>query len=95
MAVLNSSLCFQWLRYKGKKKGELLELMQKPLSEIPIKRISDDEQKPFIKLVDRILAAKRANPQADTSTMEGEIDQLVYQLYGLTEDEIKIVEGKL
>jgi adenine-specific DNA-methyltransferase len=45
------------------------------------------------KLVDHILSAKRANPQADTSAMEREIDQLVYQLYGLTEEEVKIVEG--
>jgi len=37
---------------------------------------------------------KSADPQADTSPLEGEIDQLVYQLYGLTEDEVKIVEGK-
>jgi len=34
-------------------------------------------------------------PQADTSAWEREIDQLVYQLYGLTEDEVKIVEGKV
>jgi hypothetical protein len=39
------------------------------------------------------LMAKRANPQADTSKWEEEIDQLVYQLYGLTEDEVRIVEG--
>jgi hypothetical protein len=45
-------------------------------------------------LVNHILTAKRANPQAGMSTLEGEIDQLVYQLYGLTEDEVKIVEGK-
>jgi len=37
---------------------------------------------------------KSVEPQADTSALEGEIDQLVYQLYGLTEDEIGIVEGK-
>ena len=59
----------------------------------PLKKISDDEQKPFIKLVDRILAAKRANPEAETSKWEGEIDELVYTLYGLTEAEIKVVEG--
>ncbi len=47
-----------------------------------------------------IRVSKRANtlvgirPQADTSKLEAEIDQLVYQLYGLTEEEIKIVEGK-
>ena len=46
------------------------------------------------KLVERVLAAKRADPQADTSELESEIDQLVYELYGLTEEEIKIVEGK-
>ena len=49
-----------------------------------------------------VLAAKKANPQADTSTEEAEIDRTstltcyacMYQLYGLSEDEIKIVEGK-
>lgn len=40
------------------------------------------------------ISSKRANPQADTSTLEKEIDELVYQLYGLTEDEVKIVEGR-
>ena len=33
-------------------------------------------------------------PRDGTTTAEREIDQLVYQLYGLTEEEIKIVEGK-
>jgi len=35
-----------------------------------------------------------AAPQADTSALEAEIDGLVCQLYGLTEEEINIVEGK-
>ncbi len=43
-------------------------------------------------LVEKILTTKRTNPKADTSALEAEIDQLVYQLYGLTEEEIKIVE---
>jgi len=42
----------------------------------------------------QILAAKRANPVADTRALEAEIDRLVYGLYGLTDEEIKIVEGK-
>jgi hypothetical protein len=45
-------------------------------------------------LVDRILAAKKADPAADTSALETEIDALVYRLYGLTEDEIAVVEGR-
>ena len=44
-------------------------------------------------IFDRILAAKKSNPLADTTAEEREIDRLVYDLYGLTEDEIAIVEG--
>ncbi len=41
---------------------------------------------------DRILAAKQRDASADTSALEREIDELVYALYGLTPEEIKIVE---
>ena len=61
---------------------------------IPIPSATLERQEPIIDLVDKILVAKKANPQADTSKEETEIDRLVYQLYGLSEDEIKIVEGK-
>jgi len=40
-----------------------------------------------------IMTAKVGNPQADMSALEREVDQLVYQLYGLSEDEVKIVES--
>ncbi len=59
---------------------------------IPIPRLS--ERNKIEEFVERILTAKRANPQADTGALEREIDQLVYQLYGLTNEEIAIVEGK-
>ena len=62
------------------------------LNLLPIKVLDSTSQKPFITLVDRILAAKAKDPSADTSSLESEIDQLVYQLYGLTEEEIAIVE---
>lgn len=44
-------------------------------------------------LVDQVLAAKARDGNADTSSLEAEIDQLVYKLYGLTDEEIAIVEG--
>ena len=47
----------------------------------------------IVSLVERILAAKQANPTADTSALEREIDQQVYILEGLTPEEIAIVEG--
>ncbi len=44
--------------------------------------------------VAHILSAKTADPAADTSALEGEIDRIVYELYGLTEEEIAIVEAR-
>ncbi len=45
-------------------------------------------------LVEKIIAAKQADSDADILDLENEIDKLVYELYNLTEDEIAIVEGK-
>jgi hypothetical protein len=44
-------------------------------------------------LVEEILALKKEKSDADTTALETQIDQLVYQLYNLTEEEIKIIEG--
>ena len=44
--------------------------------------------------MDDILAAKSASPTTDTSAQEAKIDWLVYQLYGLTPEEIAAVEGE-
>ncbi|MBI2909645.1 MAG: hypothetical protein HYX92_18555 [Chloroflexi bacterium] len=46
----------------------------------------------FEGLVSPILAAKAAEPEADVAALEREIDQLVYRLYGLTREEIAMVE---
>jgi len=82
-------------------RGESLELYLIPLSEIPIKRISELDQKPFVSVVDKILSVTKCddylqNPQkqARVKELECKIDQLVYQVYGLTEEEFRIVEGE-
>ena len=49
-------------------------------------------QASIVALVDRILAAKQRDARADTSELEQEIDRHVYALYGLTLEEIQIVE---
>lgn len=63
------------------------------IENIPIPIVTKSKRQHIITLVDHILTTKKANPQADTSEWEKEIDRLVYELYGLTEEEIKIVEG--
>lgn len=94
LALLNSKLYYFWLYHKGKRKGENLELYQIPLSEIPIKYIEDKEQRVFVDLIDKILTLKSKNVGSDTNEFESQIDSLVYKLYNLTDDEIKIVEGE-
>jgi hypothetical protein len=46
------------------------------------------------RLVNEILEQKRGNPHADTRDLERKIDELVYRLYDLTPDEIRLIEGK-
>lgn len=53
----------------------------------------DDKQRTKIEnAVDRILSAKKTNPQADTTTLENEIDKIVYHLYSLTYDEVLVID---
>lgn len=49
-------------------------------------------QKPFIEKVEQILEAKKCNEEADTSSLERDIDELVYNLYGLTPVEKNVLE---
>lgn len=94
LALLNSKVYYIWLYHKGKRKGELLELYAKPLSEIPIKLISPEDQELFIELVDEIILSKQDDSSADTSSLENEIDQLVYKLYDFSQEEIDFVENE-
>ena len=52
-----------------------------------------DNQKDFVKIVDKILAAKSKDNEADTSDLEKEIDEMVYELYKLTPEEKEIVRN--
>jgi hypothetical protein len=63
------------------------------LKDLPLPPFAVQQSKQLTVLVDRILAAKKQNSAADTSALEREIDQQVYALYGLTPEEIAIVEG--
>ncbi len=62
------------------------------VKEFPIPEATCEQQALIISLVDQILDAKRTNPDADVSDLEKRIDQIVYLLYGLTPEEIAIVE---
>ncbi len=95
-ALLNSTLIRWFLQQIAPTSGMGVFRWKKVYAEtIPIPKISGVEQEPFIKLVDEILAAKSADPNADTSYLEWDIDRLVYDLYGLTDEEDTAVERSL
>ena len=95
-AVMNSTLIRWYLEQIAPTSGMETPRWKKVYVEtIPIPRVSTAEQSPFIRLVDEVLRAKSADPDADTSYLEWDIDRLVYDLYGLTEEEDTAIERSL
>jgi hypothetical protein len=95
LGFLNSSLVLFHLLSRGKRKGRVIEYYKNPLENIPIHSDLLENSKcteQFERLVDRIVERKRSNSVSDTAALEREIDQLVYQLYELTPEEIAVVE---
>ena len=72
-------------------KGDSFELYQKPLSEIPIKELSEAKQLCFIEYAEKIIVSKKNNPESNTTALERQIDELVFKLYGLTYEEVLVV----
>ena len=96
LGLLNSKL-FQYLMYKltfEKTKGAFTKAKIYHYYELPVKKCERNEQEDIADRVNTVLSAKASNPSADTSALESEIDRLVYQLYGLTDEEIAIIEKK-
>ena len=85
--LLNSRVVNFWYQ----RKYQLPTIGGYELDSIPIPK-DFSSQKPIIEIVEKILSAKKANPQADTSVLEREIDQKVYELYGLVPEEIVVIE---
>ncbi|MGM0579756.1 MAG: DUF7149 domain-containing protein [Bacteroidota bacterium] len=91
--INSSTLKFYWKLKFHDGKSLFPKVKKSQLIQIPIRNISINDQTKVIKLVKQILSIKKHDPTADTTSLEQEIDQMVYELYGLTEEEIKIVEG--
>ncbi len=98
LGLLNSKLLTFWLKAKNTPLGDMgayrnykYNIMELPMVKITAKnkKIADK----IIVLVDKILKSKEKDPKANTQKLEKEIDALVYQLYNLTDEEIKIIEN--
>lgn len=97
-ALLNSNVNFYYFKQIGAKLGVSGYEMSKIFVEkLPIPKINSKNEKladELINLVDEILKAKEQDKNTNTQELENKINSLVYKLYNLTEEEIKIIEGK-
>ncbi len=96
-ALLNSTFvnwyCYNFIYAKAVR---TMHFYNAVTSRLPVpQNITQEMQKPIITLVEEILALKTTDVKADTSVLDAQLDALVYALYGLGEEDIKIVEGRM
>lgn len=103
LGILNSRFIGWYFRAKFQiSAGDTFpQIMISDIQQFPIREVSETLQAPIIQRVQKILAAKsppaplsEEGSETDVPQLEAEIDRLVYDLYGLTEEEIAVVEGK-
>ena len=94
LGLLNSKLLHYYFGFIGvMTAGGAYTLKAATIEAFPIAIGTREQQKEIAAKVESILNAKAKDKQADVSSIESEIDHLVYNLYGLSDNEIKIVEG--
>jgi hypothetical protein len=101
LAALNSIVTDFYYRQISSQLGNAaLRAFTIYVEQLPIPKISESDQKPFVEIVNKILALTKSDgylenssKQAKVKEYEHQINQMVYKLYGLTKEEIKIVEG--
>ncbi len=102
LALINSTLInfYHTYRFLDVEKKTFQKILIENCKLFPIKKRSDQQQRPFMEIVDKILTITKdadylQNParQAQVKEYEKQIDRMVYELYDLKEEEIKIVEG--
>lgn len=91
LGILNSKLMFVWLYLRGKRKGEVLELFTTPLKELPIVVPDKSVSLKISTIVTKIMDIKSDNYNTDTSFLENQIDDIVFTIYGLNDNDSKVV----
>ena len=94
LAVLNSKLLDWYFRLIGVERASgYFEYKPIFIDRLPVPQLTAAEQLPFIRLVERIMSAKEVDPSVGTGEFEREIDWLMYNIYGLTDEEIVAVQS--
>jgi adenine-specific DNA-methyltransferase len=92
LAVLNSKVADFYFSLKTARiAGGRMRYTKQYVEQIPIPEVQKDKQQNFISLVDQILNNKKSNAHANKTTLENRIDELVFKLYDLTYEEVKVI----
>lgn len=97
LGFLNSRTIFYYFSQIGhlySDKGFLLS--NQYVERFPIPKIDSSNEKTaktLVSLVEKIILLKEGDPKADTKKLENEIDELVFTLYGLSEEEIQLISN--
>ena len=91
-ALINSKLMIFFVKqkYSSSSYNGGINFTKDMINNLPFRKDHEDS---ILTIAKNILSIKFNDYTADTSTLESEIDRMVYELYGLTDDEIKIVES--
>ena len=95
LGLINSRL-FQYIMYKltfEKTKGAFTKAKIFHYYELPIKACNQAEQQKIIDIVDEILSIKKSTPSSNVESLEKCLNDMIYKLYDLTDEEIMEVEG--
>lgn len=90
LGILNSKYAAQLLTNI---RGGDYHIVPEHIRNIPIASASEEVQNMVAEIVKNIIAFKQNNSNHDTTELENRIDKIVYQIYGLTDEEIKMVDG--
>lgn len=94
LAIVNSAVAVFYIKekYPASSYNQGTTFTKEMINGLPIPEITAADKARLVSTIDRILMAKRADPGADTSNPQDEIDRLVYAMYGLSSAEISMVE---
>ena len=94
VGIMNSKLAtfFHFNHSPKATKGAFPKILVQDIKEYPLPKVNSDERKILMRLVDDVTTIKKGKTIADTSALENQIDFIVYHLYGLTYDEVLIVD---
>ena len=92
LAILNSKVADWYIRQLGvTRNGGYFEYKPMFVEQLPVPIIDEYQQKPFDEIVDKIHQLKKQGD--DTAILEEEIDNMVFQLYDFTSDEIDLIRS--